>query len=85
MDLSAMREKFQEGDLRAAVAIPVEMTRDAWLLMIIRNNGTNEFMTVARSDRHKVYKSLEAVHADAERVGFAEMKIRFAGMNQKVA
>lgn len=85
VDLSAMREKFEQGELRAAVAVPAAMTRDAWLLMVVCTNGSQDFMTVARSDRHKVYKSLEAVHADAERVGFAEMKIRFSGGNLKVA
>lgn len=85
MDLSAMRGKFDQGELRAAVAVPVPMSNDSWLLMVVFTNGTNEFMTVARSDRQKVYKSLEAVQADAERVGFAEMKIRFSGRNLKVA
>ncbi|MBJ2242802.1 plasmid replication protein RepB [Pseudomonas proteolytica] len=85
MDLSAMRDKFEQGELRAAEAVPVAMANDAWLLMVVRTNGSHDFMTVARSDRQKVYKSLEAVHADAQRVGFAEMKIRFSGGNLKVA
>lgn len=85
MDLSAMREKFEQGGLRAAVAVPVAMANDAWLLMVVLANGSHDFMTVARSDRQKVYKSLEAVHSDAQRVGFAEMKIRFSGGNLKVA
>ncbi len=73
VDLSAMRKLYQEGALKAATVAPVPRMRGAWVLMVIRTDGSEEYMTVARSERQKIYKSLESVHADAKRVGFTEV------------
>lgn len=78
VDLSAMRKLYQEGALMTAFIAPAPMERGAWVLMVVRNDGSQEYMTVARKDRHKIYKSLESVRADVERVGFNEVKLQVA-------
>lgn len=78
MDLQAMRKLFETGALREAIISPAPMEKDSWLLMVIRLDGKVEHMTVARSQRPKVYKSLDAVSADAQRVGFSEVRLKVA-------
>ncbi|WP_421556707.1 plasmid replication protein RepB [Pseudomonas kitaguniensis] len=73
VDLSAMRKLFQEGGLKSALVVPVPMQLNAWELIAVCKDGSKEHMTIARSDRRKVYKSLESVHADAARVGFTQV------------
>lgn len=78
VDLSAMRKLYQDGALMAAVVAPAPMERGAWVFMVVRRDGSEAYMTVARSDRQKIYKSLDAVRADAERVGFEEVRLQVA-------
>lgn len=76
VDLSAMRKLFQEGGLRSAMVVPVPMQLNAWELIAVCKDGSKEHMTIARSDRRKVYKSLKSVYADAARVGFPQVVIQ---------
>lgn len=77
MDLQAMRTLFESGALREAVISPAPMEpAGSWVLMVTRGDGLIEHMTVARSDRQKVYRSLDAVSADAQRVGFREVRLQ---------
>lgn len=76
VDLSAMRQLFQEGELKSAMVVPVTMQLNAWELIAVCKDGSKEHMTIARSDRRKVYKSLKSVHADAARVGFTQVVIQ---------
>jgi hypothetical protein len=78
VDLSAMRKLYQEGGLVAAIVTPAPMERGAWVLTVVRLDGSHEYMTIARSERHKIYKSLDAVGADVERVGFKEVTLQVA-------
>jgi hypothetical protein len=73
VDLSAMRKLYQNGALKAATVAPAPMEQGAWILLVDRTDGSQSYMTIARSDRQKIYKSLESVHADAKRVGFSEV------------
>ncbi|WAH62204.1 plasmid replication protein RepB (plasmid) [Pseudomonas silvicola] len=70
-----MRDLFKDGALKAAIVAPAPMQQNAWVLTVERTDGSHEYMTVARSTRHKIYKSLEAVSADVARVGFSEVKV----------
>lgn len=81
VDLSAMRELYQEGALKAATVAPAPMERGAWVLMVVRTDGSQAYMTIARSERQKIYKSLEAVHADAKRVGFSEVTTQVGALD----
>ena len=81
VDLSAMRKLYQDGALKAATVAPAPMERGAWVLMVDRTDGSQSYMTVARSDRQKIYKSLESVHADAKRVGFTEVTTQVGALN----
>lgn len=74
VDLSAMRKLFKDGLLKEAIVAPAPMQREAWVLTVIRSDGSSEYMTIARTTRHKVYKSLDAAHSDAREVGFMEVK-----------
>ena len=78
VDLSAMRKLFEAGALREAIVSPAPMENGAWVLMVERLDGAHEHMTIARSDRQKIYKSLESVRADAARVGFREVRLQVA-------
>lgn len=78
VDLSAMRKLFKDGFLKEAIVAPAPMERAAWVLTVVRTDGTLECMTIARTDRHKIYKSLDAVHADAKKVGFMEVRTQVA-------
>jgi hypothetical protein len=78
VDLSAMRKMFESGALKGAIVAPAPMENGAWVLMVERIDGAHEHMTVARSSRQKIYKSLESVRADAERVGFREVRLQVA-------
>lgn len=76
VDLSAMRKLYRAGALKAATVAPAPMEQGAWVLMVDRIDGSQAYMTIARSDRQKIYKSLESVHADAQRVGFTEVTVQ---------
>ncbi|AUA86869.1 plasmid replication protein RepB [Pseudomonas aeruginosa] len=78
VDLSAMRKLFEVGALREAIVAPAPMEKGSWLLLVSRSDGTKEHLTLARSTRPKIYKSLEHVRADAERVGFREVRLQVA-------
>lgn len=78
LDLSAMRKLFQDGSLVNAVVAPAPMESGSWVFLVTHADGTTDYMTIARSDRQKIYKSLDAVAADAERVGFAEVRLQVA-------
>jgi len=78
VDLSAMRKLYQKGALKTAFIAPAPMERGAWVLMVVCNDGSQEYMTIARTSRHKIYKSLESVRADVERVGFNEVNLQVA-------
>lgn len=78
MDLSAMRKLFQEGALKEAIVAPAPMQSAAWVLTVVKTDGTLDYMTIARTTRHKIYKSLESVHADAKKVGFSEVRTQVA-------
>jgi hypothetical protein len=78
VDLSGMRELYRKGSLRAAFIAPAPMEPGGWILLVDRDDGSTEYMAVARTDRYKIYKSLEAVVADVERVGFNEAKLKVA-------
>ena len=75
VDLSAMRKLYQDGALENAVVAPAPTETGAWVFSVIHTDGTIDTMTIARSTRQKIYKSLDAVAADAERVGFKEVKL----------
>ncbi|EMA4529851.1 plasmid replication protein RepB [Pseudomonas aeruginosa] len=78
VDLSAMRKLFEGGALKAAIVAPAPLEKGAWVLVVERADGAHEYMTVARSTRQKIYKSLESVSADAARVGFREVRLQVA-------
>ncbi|RQB79784.1 plasmid replication protein RepB [Pseudomonas aeruginosa] len=78
VDLSAMRELFEVGALKEAIVAPAPMEKGGWLLLVNRSDGAQEHLTLARSTRPKIYKSLEHVRADAERVGFREVRLQVA-------
>lgn len=78
VDLSAMRKLFQKGLLKEAIVAPAPMQAEAWVLTVVRTDGSREYMSIARQERHKVYSSLDAVHADARRVGFSEVRTQVA-------
>ena len=78
MDLSGMRKLFKDGLLKEAIVAPAAMEREAWVLTVIRTDGSQEYMTIARTTRHKIYKSLDSVHADAKKVGFMEVRTQVA-------
>lgn len=67
VDLSTMRALFKQGVLKSAIVAPREQ---GWELIVVKTDGTEDYMTVARKPRRKIYKSLESVHLDAKRVGF---------------
>ena len=78
VDLSEMRKLFQAGALKEAIVAPAPMQRAAWVLTVVRTDGSLEYITIARTDRHKVYKSLDAAHSDAQKVGFMEVRTQVA-------
>ncbi|MDX9668603.1 plasmid replication protein RepB, partial [Pseudomonas sp. P5_152] len=55
--------------------------QSGWELIVVRTDGTLDYMTVARSDRRKVYKSLEAITLDAKRVGFDEVTTQLGALH----
>lgn len=78
VDLSGMRDLYREGSLRGAFIAPAPMEPGGWILLVDRNDGSQDYMAVARTDRYKIYRTLEAAAADVERVGFNEAKLKVA-------
>ncbi|WP_241779044.1 plasmid replication protein RepB [Pseudomonas corrugata] len=72
VNLSGMRKLYKEGSLTAAIVAPA-LLENGWVLIVKKKDGTSDHMTIARSPRHKIYKSLESAHLDAMRVGFSEV------------
>lgn len=78
VDLSAMRKLFQKGLLKEAIVAPAPMQAEAWVLTVVRTDGSCEYMSIARQERHKIYSSAGAALADARRVGFSEVRAQVA-------
>jgi hypothetical protein len=79
-DLSLMRNLYREGVVVSAFASPAE-TGKGWVLTCVRHNGTHERMHIAKSTRIKVYKTLCALHLDAQRIGFDSVTIEARQLN----
>lgn len=79
VDLSRMRKLFNKGALKSAIVAPAPL-EDGWELIIVRTDGTSDYMTIAKSTRKKIYKSLESVHRDAKRVGFDEVTTQLGAL-----
>lgn len=78
-NLAQMRKLFASGRLKAARIAPCTPGQPGqWNLVIERADGVQVVMTVDRSPRPKIYKSLEAAAADASRVGFNEVALKVA-------
>lgn len=75
-NLAQMRKLYASGRLKAARITPC--SPGEWQLTIERADGLEVVMTVNRSERPKLYKSLEAAAADASRVGFGEVALKVA-------
>lgn len=78
VELSVMRKLFEGGVLKGVIVAPAPLEKGAWVLMAERVDGEIEHMTVARTSRQKIYRSLESVSADAMRVGFREIRLQVA-------
>ncbi len=76
MEIRLLRQLFQEGMLLSATIVPAPMEPDRWLLVFDKPSGGQERITKARSDIDKVYKRINGAIADAEEIGFQEVKIR---------
>lgn len=77
MNLSEMRMLFEAGALQQAILANAPMG-EGFVMLVRRTDGKEEYMTVAKEERHKVYKSLEAARADAKRIGFKEVLLQVA-------
>jgi hypothetical protein len=78
VDLSGMRELYRKGALKAAFIARAPMEPTGWVLLVDRDDGSKDYMAVARKERYKIYMSLEAVHADLARVGFEKAELLVA-------
>ena len=76
MEIRLLRQLFQEGMLLSATIVPAPMESDKWLLVFEKASGGQERISKARSDIDKVYKRINGAIADAEDIGFQEVKIR---------
>lgn len=76
MEIRLLRQLFQEGMLLSATIVPAPMESDKWLLVFEKANGGQERISKARSNIDKVYKRINGAIADAEDIGFQEVKIR---------
>lgn len=78
MDLTVLMKMFEAGALRKAKIVPVPMAEGAWMVVVERQDGVEEYVTVIRQTRQKVYKSLNAAQADLARIGFREATLLVA-------
>lgn len=76
VDLAACKQLFAYGALRGAVVCPYPMQDGAWNILIERNDRVLEPLNGYRKSDPKVYKSLQAALADAERIGFKEVRVQ---------
>lgn len=76
MEIRLLRQLFQEGMLLSATIVPAPMESDRWLLVFDKSSGGQERISKARSNIDKVYKRINGAIADAEDIGFQEVKIR---------
>jgi len=83
VDLSGMRELYRKGALKAAFIARAPMEQAGWVLLVDRDDGSKDYMAVARKERYKIYMSLEAVHADLARVGFEKAELLVAKQNRR--
>ncbi|AVR70947.1 MULTISPECIES: hypothetical protein [Pseudomonas aeruginosa group] len=79
-DISEMRILFERGSVKEAVVVPApESFGSGWVLGAVYFNGDLELVSHARNhEKLKIYKTLEAVHADMQRVGFPEARLKLA-------
>ena len=71
-----LKQLFGEGMLLSATIMPAPMQQGRWLMVFDKPSGEQEKITKARSDIDKVYKRIYGAIADAEQIGFQEVKVR---------
>ena len=74
MDLEKARVYFEAGSLAGAEIQPAQMGA-GWVVELRQGSGERHLLSVARTTRHKVYKTLEAAAADARRLGFRSVTV----------
>ena len=76
VEIRLLTQLFREGMLLSATIMPAPMQQDRWLMVFDKPSGEQERITKARSDIDKVYKRIHGALADAELIGFQEVKVR---------
>jgi hypothetical protein len=77
VNLSEMRILYEGGALAHAILAPAPADT-GFILIVKRKDGKEETMSTTKSERHKIYKSLDAASTDAKRIGFNEVTFKVA-------
>lgn len=75
MNLSELRMLYECGALANATLAPAPM-ESGFIMIVKRMDGKEETMSTTKSERHKIYKSLEAASSDVKRIGFQEVTFK---------
>ena len=76
VDLASVRKLAQRGAIKGATVVADPEEEGGYLVLVVDKNGVERPWTIARSERPKSYKSLEAIWSDAERAGLNEVKLK---------
>lgn len=76
MEIRLLRQLFKEGMLLSATIAPAPMQPDSWLMVFDKPSGEQECITKARTSIDKYYKRINGAIADAELIGFQDVRIK---------
>jgi hypothetical protein len=75
VEAKTLKILFDTGSLANAQVQPYPMVKDSWMLAIKLRNGEQRTVTRVRTDRAKIYKSINAVLADVRKIGFSSAEV----------
>lgn len=77
MEIKLLRKLFHDGFLVSAKALPAPMKPGQYVLVFIKTNGEEEYITKARNNETKTYKRVHGALLDVQDIGFKEMTVGF--------
>lgn len=76
MDKKMLKRLFADGFLLSATVEPLPMEEGRFRLVLKKHQGGEEEVTLARTEKVKIYQSFAAAVRDAHDIGFKKVTVQ---------
>lgn len=76
MDKKMLKRLFVDGFLLSATVEPLPMQESRFRLVLKKHQGGEEELTLARSEKVKMYQTFSAAVRDARDIGFKKVTVQ---------